>query len=203
MMICHPHAKSLALHFIFNRKEEPYGVYTSGENLTVKKAQCACTITAQLGKKNRTSVDLYKDGLISSQIAETACDFVTNLEANYLQKDSKEYLTGKWFGNVPSSKRSDGASGDFTVMKISDSINVDVNSYFPKLGKLIEKENPGDTAYMHHPNPKSFNEKPLMETQSLGLALPIDKTEKFIFQALDIQSLSRVFAINKASCQRI
>ena len=124
-----------------------WGVYTTGENLTIKHAQCACTINAQLGKKDRTSVDLYKDGLISSQIAETACDFVTNLEAKYLKKDDKEYLAGKWFGNVPSSRRSDGASGDFTVVKISDTINVDINSYFPKLERLIEKANPGDTAF--------------------------------------------------------
>ena len=123
-----------------------WGVYTTGENLTIKHAQCACTINAQLGKKDRNSIDFYKDGLISSQIAETACDFVTNLEAKFIKKDAKEYLAGKWFGNVPSSGRSDGASGDFTVMKISDTINIDINSYFPKLQKLIEKANPGDTS---------------------------------------------------------
>ena len=155
-----------------------WGVYTSGENLTIKYAQCACTVNAQLGKKNRTSIDFYKDGLISSQISESACDFVVNLEANYIQKDAKEYLAGKWFGNATSSKRSDGASGDFTVMKISDTVNIDVNSYFPKLDKMIEKANPGDTSFRKKDNPvleRSLKDHgAILTPKKLPIAVPFD-----------------------------
>lgn len=137
-----------------------WGIYTTGESYTIEHAQCACRINAQMGKKDKSFADLYKDGVISSQIAETTCDFVVNLETNYLEKEGKKYLTGKWFGNTPSSRRSDGASGDFTVVKVSDSLNIDVNKYFPKLDKLIEKANPGDTTFKRS-HSLLFNKKDL------------------------------------------
>ena len=130
-------------HFSMQLQQEGkavWGVYTTGDVMTIQKADCACRVNGQLGKSKNALV-LYKDGVIQSTISEETCDIVNYLEMQFVQKANQTYLTGKWFGNNTNSSNPDGASGNFSVQKVSDSVNINVSSYFPKLKKLVEKAN--------------------------------------------------------------
>lgn len=141
-----------SVHFsllLQQRGRAVYGIYTTGDSMSIKKADCTCRISGQLGKTNKSMLTLNKDGIIQSTVSEEICDFVNYLEIQFLQKGQQEYLTGSWFGNATNVTMAGGATGNFSVQKISDTVMVDVGSYFPKLAKMIEKSNPGDPKYAH------------------------------------------------------
>lgn len=137
-------------HFSLQLQQEGravWGVYTTGDNMKFDKADCVCRVSGQLGKNNKISITLNKDGVIQGTMSEEACDQVNYLEAKFEEKDNKITLSGSWFGNSSNVALAGGASGTFSSQKVSDTAIADVNKYFPKLKKMIEKANPGDPKY--------------------------------------------------------
>jgi hypothetical protein len=123
-----------------------WGIYTIGDSMNIKKADCACTISGQLPKKSRTSVSLYKEKVLETTIPDAVCDQLTYLSIGHIEKDGKLYLTGNWFG-TQTSLRPDGAAGSISLVKVSDKTAVNVSEYFGNLEKMLKKYNPGDSTY--------------------------------------------------------
>ena len=180
-----------SIHFsiqLQQRGRAVWGIYTTGESMTIKKADCTCRLSGQLSKSNKSIVTLNKDGIIQATVSEEICDFVNYFEVKFLEKANQTYLTGNWFGNSTNIAMPGGASGNFSVQKVSDTVNVDVSSYFPKLNKMIEKANPGDPTYAS--NQKQSPGKGPMQQSNIApeLRKSFDKRENILFETLAVEA---------------
>ncbi len=165
-----------------------WGVYTTGESSELKKADCTCRVSGQVSKSNKASITLNKDGIISTTISDELCDNVNYFEVKFVEKDNHTYLAGNWFGNSTNVTLAGGASGNFSIVKVSDTVDIDVNSYFPKLNKLIEKANPGDPAYSSSQKQSPGKSSIQPGTGTVELQKPFDKRENILFETIAIDT---------------
>ncbi len=163
------------------------GIYSTIDTLTKKGNHCLCKISGQLWKKNKGIFTLYQEGVIQNNISKDVCDFVNFLELKYLRKSNYEYLTGKWYGKSKNSRSTDGAGGSFALMKTADTINADINNYFPNQSKLIERYNRGDTSYMP-PKKNANNVSVLSKSKNADRKKPVEERENIIFKNIVIDT---------------
>ena len=123
-----------------------WGVYntTDSSNLSVG---CFCSISGVLPKKQTSFFELYTGGVIGHdpKISVGICAAVNRLSFHYVIIDSNEYLIGKWYTGETAAVLNNGSSGTFILQHISLVNKNNVDSYFPKLDKLLNKGTTTDT----------------------------------------------------------
>jgi hypothetical protein len=119
-----------------------WGIYTRGKNAVINSADCTGRLTASLGDKRNSTIQIFQDGIEENKIPLDLCFYLNFLEADYSIDENAEHLKGRWFGN-PIAKRfgSDVPSGIFQLEKISPVTDIDVDKFFPNLARLIKKFN--------------------------------------------------------------
>ncbi len=163
------------------------GIYITKDTLTKNGSYCICKVSGQLWKKNKELFTLYQEGVAAYNISYVICDFVNFLDLKYLRKSKYEYLTGKWYGKSPNSRSTDGAGGSFALMKTADTINADINNYFPNQSKLIQRYNRGDTFYM--PPKKNTNKvSVLSKSKNAEQKKPVEERENIIIKNIVIDT---------------
>ncbi|MES2371684.1 MAG: hypothetical protein V4557_03830 [Bacteroidota bacterium] len=145
-----------------------WGVYniTDSNNNTI--INCLCNVTAMLPKKTSAFIDLYKERVVDydkkAQILDR-CEIFNNFFLHYfLSSDSTEYFTGKASSAVGLNPNAPGTL--LVLQKMSNSLYRNVDDYFPKLSKLIEK---GETSekivfFADQVSSATVTEKRLMQT---------------------------------------
>lgn len=141
-----------------------YNITDSNNNTIVK---CLCSVTALLPQKNGAFINLYKERVIDYDKKLqlfNVCESINSLILHYfVGSDSTEYLTGKASSEVGISPN---ASGNvFVVQKMSNNRLRNVDQYFPRLDKLIEKGKTDETKTVIADNAEtgSVVEKKLMQ----------------------------------------
>lgn len=115
-----------------------YNITDSNNNTVIK---CLCSVTALLPKKTGSFINLYKERVIDYdkklQLL-SVCESINSLILHYfIGSDSTEYFTGKTSHDVGISPNATG--NVFVVQKMSNNRLRNVDQYFPRLDKLIEK----------------------------------------------------------------
>ncbi len=102
---------------------------------------CLCSVTGIIPKGGSSTFDLYKDKIIdhNPKISDGQCDFVNKLSIHYVVIDNLEYLVGKWYTATNAFTLNDGSSGVFVLKHVSLQTTKNIDEYFPKLNKLLEK----------------------------------------------------------------
>ena len=113
---------------------------------------CLCTVTGIIPKGEVSNFDLYKDKIIEHhpKIEQSVCDFVNKLSLHYVVVDNLEYLVGQWYTATNAFVLKDGSSGVFVLKHVSLRplsllIKHNIDDYFPKLDKLLERGTTTDT----------------------------------------------------------
>ena len=117
-----------------------WGVYTSGDS-DIEKASCACRVTIVKSKRDSSDLMMFNDKVIAHKIAKSTCEALIYLHGNFSAESDTQYLSGKWYGIYRSIYRSDGASGDFSLVRVTNTNSEYINRYFPDLKKLIKTKN--------------------------------------------------------------
>ncbi len=134
--------------YLSQKGKAVWGVFANGNKLSIDSAVCSCTIQGKVGKdKDAIYFKMYKDDVITYQATEDVCQFLNYFEFGYEKRADGEYLVGKWFGSTSNRFLADGSAGNILLKKMAATPVFDVDRYFPKLPKMIEKMNRGDTAY--------------------------------------------------------
>jgi hypothetical protein len=115
-----------------------YNITDSNNNTIVK---CLCSVTASLPKKPGSFINLYRERVIDynkkAQLLNV-CESINSFILHYfVGNDSTEYLTGKASAEVALSPNDPGNL--LVVQKMSNNLLRNVDEYFPKLNKLVEK----------------------------------------------------------------
>jgi hypothetical protein len=141
-----------------------YNITDSNNNTVVK---CLCSITGSLPKKAQSFINLYKERVIDydkkAQLLNV-CEAINSFILHYfISSDSTEYLTGKASAEVGLSPNSPGNL--LVIQKMSNNLLRNVDDYFPKLNKLIEKGKTDEakTVMADDPATGTVTEKRLMQ----------------------------------------
>jgi hypothetical protein len=127
-----------------------WGIYTSGDNDSasdITKANCACKVSSINGSR-KDGIQLYRDKVIAHTIPLSTCEALVSFSLRQSNNHDTIYLKGTWTGIYRSAFRKDDASGEISLIKISDSQSEYINQYFPDLEKWIENVNKGKAADM-------------------------------------------------------
>ena len=119
-----------------------WGTYNTSDSMNNVNISCLGSVSGILSKKVATTFDLYKERIEDfdkNTVTYAICNFVNRLALHYFTKDNMEYLTGQWYSESGSGPLAGGASGSFVVQHINSQTMHDVDHFFPKLNKLIEK----------------------------------------------------------------
>jgi len=119
-----------------------WGVYNTTDSNNNKSISCLCSISGSLPKKTGAIVDLYKEHIEDfdkNTVTYALCDFVNRLNLHYFIQDSTEYITGQWYSEAGGGPLAGGAGGLLVAQHISIQTMRNVDQYFPKLNKMIEK----------------------------------------------------------------
>ena len=123
-----------------------WGAYntTDSSNLSVG---CFCKVSGILPKKQTSIFELYNEGVINHdpKISVGVCEALNRLFFHYVTIDNNEYLIGKWFTGENASVLNNGSSGTFILQHVSVTNKNNVDQYFPKLDKLLNKGTTTDT----------------------------------------------------------
>lgn len=155
-----------------------YNITDSNNNTIVR---CLCSATASLPKKPNALINLYKERVVdydkkieSTQPCEGFNSFILHY---FVSADSTEYLTGKASFDVGVSNN-DRASL-LVVQKMSNKLLRNVDAYFPRLAKLVEKGKTEETKTVVADDPATGTivEKKLIQTLQTMLEqnLPLRK----------------------------
>ena len=125
-----------------------WAVYTTTKNKALDSANCSFSIDGQLNKHgDEFFIRMYKDKIISNPTGYGVSNAINYFEFKYEKREDGEYLIGKWFAATPNKYTQDGSAGGILLKKMSGKSKFEIDQYFPKLPKLIEKYNRGDTAF--------------------------------------------------------
>jgi hypothetical protein len=124
-----------------------WGVYTSGSGDSasdIHKANCACRVSSING--NKKEIHLYRDNVIAHSIPLSTCEALVFFSLQQANLHDTIFLKGTWTGVYRSIYRKDEASGEISLVKISDVQSEYINQYFPDLEKWIKKVNKSEVA---------------------------------------------------------
>jgi hypothetical protein len=122
-----------------------WGVYTSGNDDSasdIMKANCACRVSSINGSR-KEGIQLYRDKVIAHTISLSTCEALVSFSLRQSNNHDTIFLKGTWTGIYRSAFRKDDASGEVSLIKISDASSAYINQYFPDLEKWIKKVNKG------------------------------------------------------------
>ncbi|MEO8174280.1 MAG: hypothetical protein ABI581_14395 [Sediminibacterium sp.] len=142
-----------------------YNITDSNNNTVVR---CLCSVTASLPKKPSAWIEMYRERVIDYDKKRQllgVCEATNSFILHYFtDSDGTAYLTGKASSGVGISPNDPGNL--LVAQKMSDSLLRNVDDYFPKLAKLIEKGKTDELKPVIADNIASgtVTEKKLMET---------------------------------------
>ncbi|MES2329293.1 MAG: hypothetical protein V4539_06785 [Bacteroidota bacterium] len=119
-----------------------WGVYSTGDSSVSNSYSCLTSVSATLSKKPGALIDLYKEKVEDFDkkgMSRDICNFVNRLGMHYFIEDGIEYITGKWYSESSGGSAGDGAGGAFVLHRIAASPTRNIDQYFPKLERMIEK----------------------------------------------------------------
>lgn len=92
---------------------------------------------------------LYRDKVIRHSIPLSTCEALVFFSMRQSNLHDTIFLKGTWTGVFRSIYRKDDASGEISLVKISDAQSEYINQYFPDLEKWIKKVNKGELKDSH------------------------------------------------------
>lgn len=119
-----------------------WGVYNTTDSANNKIVSCLCSVSGFLPKKNGAIIDLYKEHIEDfdkKTVSYALCNFVNRLTLHYFKQDSIEYVTGQWYSESSDGPLAGGAGGLLVAQYITSETMRNVDQYFPKINKMIEK----------------------------------------------------------------
>jgi hypothetical protein len=117
----------------------------------INKAEVLCKypVSGELPRKTPNQIfQLYRGNIIEARTPLDICESVNFIEFNYKIINNTEYLMGKWYSIYPVTVRNDGAGGELAIRKVSRESPDFVDTYFPKLEKMLTKTFKKDSAYL-------------------------------------------------------
>jgi hypothetical protein len=142
-----------------------WGVYNTSDSSNNKSVTCLCSVSGSLTKKPTARLDLYKEHVEYFDQAAASylyCNFINRLNLHYFTEDNNEYLAGQWFPDSGGTFPGSATGGSFVLQHISNRNKRQVDDYFPKLSKMLEKG-------------KSDEKRPLIKADDISTATPAEK----------------------------
>jgi len=127
---------------IQQKERTVWGVYNMTDSNNNKIFDCLISVSGTLSKKPNAVFDLYKEHVEDfdkKRMDYPICNSVNQLNLHYFVIDGVEYITGKWFTEGVKGPGIDGSIGLLVLHHISTNTTRNVDQYFPKLNKMIEK----------------------------------------------------------------
>jgi hypothetical protein len=119
-----------------------WGVYNMTDSNNNKVPDCLISVSGSLSKKPNAIFDLYKEhveGFDKKRMDYPICNYVNQLNLHYFVLNGIEYLVGKWYADGVKGPGIDGSIGLLVLQHFNANTTRNVDQYFPKLNKMIEK----------------------------------------------------------------
>ena len=115
-----------------------WGIYMKNIDTTTGETECTGRLTTKLHTDKNCPIEIYNNGTEQYSSTLEMCNSLHFLSAEFVKQESGSFLHGKWYSG---SDTFGVGSGVFIVQKVSNEIDINVDSYFPNLARLIRNFN--------------------------------------------------------------
>jgi len=115
-----------------------WGIYMKNIDTATGETECTGRLTAKLHGDKNIPIEIYNNGTEEYSSTLEMCNFLHFLSAEYVKQENGTFLLGKWYSG---SDTFGVGSGVFIIEKVSNEVDINVDSYFPNLARLIRNFN--------------------------------------------------------------
>ena len=115
-----------------------WGVYMKNIDTITGETECTGRLTAKIHSDPNCPIEIYNNGTEQYSSTLEMCNVLHFLSAEYVKQENGTFLHGKWYSGFDSFL---AGSGVFIIQKISNEVDINVDSYFPNLARLIRNFN--------------------------------------------------------------
>ena len=114
------------------------------------KLSCKYPVSGEIPFNDDTSkvLQLFRGNVVESNIPMPVCESPFYFEFKYRELNNAMYLAGKWYSIYAYTPRDDAAGGSLAIRKVSNESPDFVDSYFPKLEKMLIKSLKKDSSFL-------------------------------------------------------